>query len=191
MKNLGLLRAGIRTGLILTLSGCGGESAYETARVLGKVTLNGQPLADARVLFEPEPLANGVQGPGSQGMTDAQGRFELTTIDGKRGAVVGTHNVLISTLKMKVAQSDIEDPEDVIIREKVPAEYKGKLSFLVPKEGASAAGFDLKGPPPNPRPPAAARRGRNQGAVRPNSSRIGQPRAPGPRKDLASVHSRG
>jgi hypothetical protein len=59
--------------------------------VEGTVKLNGQPLDKIHVEFWPKG-----DGPRSIGMTDAQGRFTLTSDDGKRkGAHVGTHKVVL------------------------------------------------------------------------------------------------
>jgi hypothetical protein len=59
------------------------------APVEGIVTLNGAPVADAGVLFKP------VQGPFAMGVTDAEGRFTLTTAN-EDGALIGDHQVAIS-----------------------------------------------------------------------------------------------
>src|SRR5580704_11532058 len=95
-----------RTGWLLVsfllagLAGCGYGRGFEVARVSGKVTLNGKPLSGATVALEPESKAKDV-GPGASGVTDADGTYSLTTIDGKQGATVGPNIVHISTFKMK------------------------------------------------------------------------------------------
>jgi hypothetical protein len=74
---------------LLALTGCGGGPKLAT--VEGTVKLKGKPLDKIQVEFWPEG-----QGPRSIGETDNQGRFTLTTDDGKRpGAVVGSHKVLL------------------------------------------------------------------------------------------------
>jgi hypothetical protein len=53
--------------------------------------MGGKPLDKIQVEFWPEE-----KGPRSIGFTDAQGRFTLTTDDGKqKGAVVGSHRVVL------------------------------------------------------------------------------------------------
>ena len=52
------------------------------------MTLDGQPLANADVTFQPE----GAQRP-STGRTDADGRYELAYKRGQMGAIVGPHTV--------------------------------------------------------------------------------------------------
>ena len=43
------------------LSGCGGGGGFATAKVRGKVTFNGQPVADAAVSFTPQQSAEAGQ----------------------------------------------------------------------------------------------------------------------------------
>ncbi len=74
---------------LLVLAGCGGGP--KLAEVEGTIKLKGKALDRIQVEFW--PVGNG---PKSFGETDAQGRFTLTTIDGKRkGAVVGPHRVVL------------------------------------------------------------------------------------------------
>lgn len=90
--------------LTLTLAGC--ESGAPTAKVEGIVTLDGKPLADIRVLFQPENKSSESAGIGSFGLTDAEGKFTLKLSDSQsEGAVVGNHTV---TLADKLS----EDPKD-------------------------------------------------------------------------------
>ena len=145
--------------LALGVVGCGGGDSFPIAPVTGKVTLNGQPLADARVIFHSTSAGKDV-GPDSGGLTDAQGNYSLTTVDGRTGATVGTNSVRISTLKMAESENkSLKDAnrfirmrhgESVAVPEKVPFKYnkEAALQFTVPKEGTNAANFDLTGEPP-------------------------------------------
>jgi len=152
--------------VLVGLAGCGGGDSFEIAPVSGTVTLNGQPLADATIGFQPSG-GEKEQGPGSSGKTDAQGRYTLTTNDGRRGATVGTHQVRISTLKM-AENKDVEDASifiklsksgSVLAPEKVPSKYAKEepLTFTIPSGGTDKADFNLSGDPPPPihkEPPA-------------------------------------
>jgi hypothetical protein len=82
-----LVRAWLAAG-VLVCAGCNG-SGLDLAPVEGIVTYNGTPLADAGVLFKP------AQGPFAMGVTDAEGRFTLTTAN-EEGAIIGDHQVAIS-----------------------------------------------------------------------------------------------
>src|SRR5262245_17357041 len=81
-----------RVALILlatVVAGCN-NSGPEIAPVHGRVTLNGQPLANADIQFQPD----GAKRP-SMARTDAQGGYELVYRRGQSGAIVGTHSVRI------------------------------------------------------------------------------------------------
>jgi hypothetical protein len=69
----------------------------ELAEVRGRVTMNGKPIKNVRVDFHPDP-DKGTRGPGSTGTTDADGNFTLTFGEGKPGAIVGRHRVILTDL---------------------------------------------------------------------------------------------
>jgi hypothetical protein len=111
------------------------------------VTLDGQPLAGARIGFEPRRAGdNPNAGPGSYAKTDAQGRYELTTLSGERGAVVTTHDVWVRTF---VAPADRSGEIIDAAAEKVPARYNdaSTLTLEVPPDGADSADFQLTSDP--------------------------------------------
>jgi hypothetical protein len=54
------------------------------------VTYQGQPVAGASVAFIPQ------QGRPASGMTDASGKFTLSTFDTGDGALLGSHKVMIT-----------------------------------------------------------------------------------------------
>ncbi|MEX1223311.1 MAG: carboxypeptidase-like regulatory domain-containing protein [Pirellulales bacterium] len=127
----------------MLLAGCGGDS-FDVAPVSGTVTLDGQPLPEARVAFEPiAPAGELLAGPGSHGKTDAAGRYTLETLEGRRGAVIGRHRVTISTA---VAAPPGSANEFKSIEERVPQRYLDggePLEFTVPAGGTEAADFSL------------------------------------------------
>lgn len=139
-------------GLLLLLpavTGCGG-SEFQLAPVSGKVTLDGTPLAGAKVLLLPQAdSADGMAGPTSNGLTDENGQYTVKTVSRSPipGAVVGTHRVAISTLK---TEPDPNDPlgSDIVHRpERIPSPYNNlrhtPLRLEVPPEGTDQANFDL------------------------------------------------
>jgi hypothetical protein len=86
-------RAGLAAGAalgLLTSGGCGGPAC---GPVEGTLRSNGKPLANVLVEFLPE-----ANGPRSTGVTDAAGQYRLTTLDGRAGALVGRHRVVLSDL---------------------------------------------------------------------------------------------
>jgi predicted small lipoprotein YifL len=76
--------------LLATLAGCG-RPGPQLAPVSGRVTLDGQPLDAAEVLFQPD---EGTGSP-SYGFTDQNGQYELGYKRGVKGAMVGSHTVSI------------------------------------------------------------------------------------------------
>src|SRR5262245_46077525 len=80
--------------LVCLLPGCG---RTQFAPVSGVVRLNGQPLVGASVSFEPILGDKTTYGPGSHGLTDANGQYKLrVSTQDIHGAMVGKHTVRIS-----------------------------------------------------------------------------------------------
>ena len=90
-------RRALLLGLACWSAAAGCSRGPQFAEVTGQVTLHGRPLPDMEVLFLPDPEA-GTWGPPSSGYTDEQGRYQLATNKGQRGAVVGTHRVCLRDL---------------------------------------------------------------------------------------------
>jgi len=129
--------------LLLAAGGCGGEE-FPLARVSGTVTLDGAPVADAFIGFEPQRQGDSLEaGPGSYGKTDQQGRFRLKSLHGDDGAVIGPHVVRISTLD--VAPPGLEGDLEIVAEERIPARYVdgSTLRFTVPADGTDQANFEL------------------------------------------------
>lgn len=76
--------------LFLAVTGCG-QSGPEVAPVSGRVTVDGQPMENIDVVFQPE----GSKSP-SYGRTDKDGNYTLAYKRGVPGALVGSHGVSIS-----------------------------------------------------------------------------------------------
>jgi hypothetical protein len=113
---------------------CGGDGA-DLGRVNGTVTLDGKAYPDAQVLFTPE------EGRPSTGITDSDGKYELTYIRATKGASVGTHTVRITTIP-KTSSDRGDDPP---FKETIPEKYnvnttlseqveQGKNTFDFPLE---------------------------------------------------------
>jgi hypothetical protein len=122
--------------------GCGGD-AHPLAPVAGRITLDGEPLAEASVGFEPIRVGDAASaGPGAYGSTDADGRFRLETPDRRAGATVGKNRVWVRTLR---AERGRGGDAMLTAQERIPTRYnsKTKLTFDVPAEGTDAADFAL------------------------------------------------
>src|SRR5437868_5176122 len=86
-------------GAILA-TGCA-PAGPKVAKVGGRVTLDGKPLAKASVTFVPMASKEKPNpGPTAQGMTDDEGRYQLSlgTDDAAKGAIVGPCRIYITTL---------------------------------------------------------------------------------------------
>lgn len=130
------------------LSGCS-SGEYKLVPVSGTVTLDGKPVAGARVIFEPQ-RSNAqalTAGPGSDGKTNEEGRYSLaTTADARPGAIAGTHAVVITTFQAKLDRT--RDSSTVVRDEEIPLRYRdGSLTYDVPAEGSSTADFALQSKP--------------------------------------------
>jgi hypothetical protein len=142
------MRARLLLGCALVLVlGCGSR---KFAPVSGKVTLNGKPLADATVNFQPIAKEGSIEaGVGSAGKTNADGEFTLKTSTGEDGAVVGNHRVMITVLAPEVGQGDERPPRGGWpLKDTIPARYNNqtKLTFEVKADGGNKADFPLTSP---------------------------------------------
>jgi len=141
------MRSRLLIGCALLLAfGCKDPKA-RFAPVSGKVTLDGKPLANAIVSFQPMAKAGEVEaGVGSSGKTDANGEFTLMAANGQKGAVVGKHRVIITLMEEQVGTGDERPPRGGWPqKDKVPNRYnsESKETFDVPAGGTTSANFLL------------------------------------------------
>lgn len=125
--------------LAILASGCGTGDHVTLAPVKGTVTLDGQPVPDARVIFHPTE-----GGRPSNAMTEPDGSFELVYMEDKLGALKGKHKVIISTL----VEAD-PDSTDTLTqsgqREMIPASYNTQTTLEAEVDaGVNELNFDLK-----------------------------------------------
>ncbi len=130
--------------LMATMIGC--NRGVPTARVEGVVTLDGKPLQEIRVLFQPDNKGGEEGVTGSFGLTDAAGKFVLKLSDSQNeGAVVDFHAV---TLSDKLS----EDPKDSdaggfgkTTKSRIPMKYTNEPPKFEVKAGkVNQANFELK-----------------------------------------------
>lgn len=138
------------TALTLALLGCGGSSGPTTVPVAGTITLNGEPLAGAEIVFVTEDFS-------SFGKTGPDGSYALV-----QGAVPGENQVSISKwegegLELNPDEGHDEGQiEDEMLamegdaspvstrRQLVPEDFR-KLTYSVPEGGSETADFRLTG----------------------------------------------
>ena len=126
-------------------AGCGRKGDRPaTFPVAGTVSLDGTPLAGARVSFE----AHGVKY-WAEGLTDASGRYALMTFEPGDGAVPGVYQVVITKYEdpATVPESRRERP-DYVPRNLLPARYatsstSGLSATVTAESGSEANRFDF------------------------------------------------
>jgi len=125
---------------LASILGCGDS---KVASVSGTVKLDGEPLPNAVVIFQ--PLGDGEMNPGvgSIGRTNDRGEYRLCLISGGQGAVRGTHRVEISC-PVDDGQNCPDEDRATKPPNKVPDRYnaESKMTFEV-KRGENKADFDL------------------------------------------------
>ena len=84
----------------------------DVAPVTGTVTLNGEPLAGASVIFQSE------SGHSAMGTTDSTGSYQLTAPGNQKGAVIGLNKVKIN--------SKLDGPPGPNWKDPIPARYNSK-----------------------------------------------------------------
>ncbi len=101
------------------------------APVTGTVTLNGEPLAGASVIFQSE------SGHSSMGTTDSTGSYQLTAPGNQKGAVIGLNKVKIN--------SKLDAPPGPNWKDPIPARYNSasELSAQV-NAGQNSFNFALE-----------------------------------------------
>jgi len=116
--------AAILSGLA-SMSGCSSDEV-QLGAVSGQVTKGGQPQANIWLEFKPE------HGRPSTARTDADGRYRLTYIQQKQGALVGRHKVRIGTGGEVTLEGDVK-PSTELHSEDVEV-----------KPGSNTLNFELK-----------------------------------------------
>jgi hypothetical protein len=118
--------------VVLTVaSGCG-NSGPQIAPVQGRVTLDGRPLAQADITFQPEGAQRA-----SIGRTDGDGRYELAYKRGEPGAIVGKH-----TVHVEVSSELVANPPPIPARYAADSELHHEV-----KPGDNEINLDLKSDP--------------------------------------------
>jgi hypothetical protein len=147
--------------ILAGLSGCG--DSRQSGQVTGRVTMNGEPIAELGVTFQPAGFKPTKAGKGhedrigSGATTDANGEFTLKFFDtGKPGVLVGEHTVMITATNLSEEESDKifvhqktnpdgtieETPRGKILSSVPPKWLDGSVTFTV-EEGLNEVDFEL------------------------------------------------
>ena len=126
--------------VLVGLAGCGGGDGPERVVVTGKVTFQGQPLANGEIRFVP---TKGTEAPVS-GASIAEGAYRA---DGLGGVPVGTHKVVIQGFR--AADTPVHDPieGDYYPREQyLPTKYNDQTELEItvqPGSGTVTKDYEL------------------------------------------------
>lgn len=113
--------------LVLMVSGCGGGDRPPLGKVTGKVTINGEPLTGVIVVFQPE------EGRAAVAETGPDGSYEMSYLDGVKGAKLGPTNVSFAA------------PTGGSPSHPIPPKYQGKTDLEVDvQSGNNTFDFDLE-----------------------------------------------
>lgn len=88
------MRRFVLLALVVAICGCGSADQLAVVPVTGTVTKAGKPLKDISVslaVADPQQKA-----PMQIGITDAEGKFEIQTSAGQKGAVPGRYKVVLT-----------------------------------------------------------------------------------------------
>ena len=117
--------------------------------------MNGQPIKNVRVDFHPDP-DKGTRGKGSSGTTDASGNFTLTYAEGRPGAIVGHHRVIVTDLDIfgnvlvgrgDYRTEDPKGPKETPMKTRFPDLYSSLSQSPFKEEvkpGMGPVTFDIK-----------------------------------------------
>lgn len=128
----------------LAAAGCGYRPDLPpTAEVSGTVTLDGQPLSGAMILFVPD-AQKGTKGASGVAASDEKGHFEVATA-GVKGALVGFHKIRVEARAKPKNETDTMPPS------LIPAKYNNPstsgLSAEVKKDQKNVVDLALKSKP--------------------------------------------
>lgn len=122
---------------LLLFPACSGKDPI--APVSGTVTLQGKPIAECVVTFQPTATNQVVS---ANARTDARGHFVLETIESPRrtGAAVGEYKVLFAWVDPEPDERNPKKPPYVI-----PPKYQQEgIPFIVSPKGNKDIVFDLQ-----------------------------------------------
>ncbi|HUP80470.1 MAG TPA: carboxypeptidase-like regulatory domain-containing protein [Pirellula sp.] len=121
-----------------SMLGCG-NGLPPTYPVTGTVTLDGKPVEGANVVFK-----SAIDSNSASAMTDANGKYSLTTLSKGDGARVGSYSIIVT----KFNNPDAKNPPPVAtsmeegMRANAEAQMKAKKAGLVVSTNAIAKKFE-------------------------------------------------
>ncbi|MBQ7815398.1 MAG: carboxypeptidase regulatory-like domain-containing protein [Thermoguttaceae bacterium] len=145
------------------LAGCSKARIKGLVPVEGVVTLNGEPVSGATIMFAPKKHDPSRPKGSAQAVTDASGKFQMTTLDPGDGVFPGDYYVTVTKDRVEGGLSleevkrqhenpelrdDASAPEQTLIRE-LPDKYadinSSGLDQTIPAEGNKNLELALEG----------------------------------------------
>ena len=129
---------------ILFAAGCG-QSGPQLGAVTGTVTLDNKPVPGALVTF----ISKEADGTSSYGKTDSNGKYKLEFSTERFGAMLGNHDVVITTKRMSADEAPDTGTAEKTEFVAIPKHYaRGALTAEV-KSGSNVCDFALSTKKPN------------------------------------------
>jgi len=128
-------RAVLLATVLFMAAGC--TQTIKSVPVSGRVTLNGQSLADVAINFS--PLTGGDNAYAAYGKTDKDGRYTLRLVEnGQPGATAGKNRVTLNE-STGAAETDGGGPA---VQFKLPSKARdGTMTIEIPPAGTDSADF--------------------------------------------------
>lgn len=123
---------------IVSAVGCSQEEGERRFPVSGTVTQKGKPIEGAIVAFTPE-----ADGRPASGVTDASGKYILTTLVSGDGAVPGKYKVTIAKYDKKLAPAAPKTPGKATDPYDITNEYPADYNEMQASEIAAAISKNL------------------------------------------------
>lgn len=129
--------------LCAVLVGCSQPDGPTRYPVTGQVLYQGQPVAEARVVFHPQAEQE-AELPKPQAETDADGRFRLTTLKPGDGALPGLYAITVELRQLRtIGEETVRDGRNLL-----PARYsdpaKSDLTYEVQPSANELPPLELK-----------------------------------------------
>jgi hypothetical protein len=139
IKKILITKITILLFVALCCIGCGPSTRLKgLVPVEGVVYYDGQPIEEATVMFDPGDPTN-LKLRSAIGVTDADGKFTLTTLNPKDGIAPGEYKVAISKYKEGPTGAPIS-----LLPEKYDDVNRSGFTATVPKRGVKDLRFDLE-----------------------------------------------
>ena len=131
----------------LMLTGCGSSKSPATIKVHGRITLNGEPVANASIVFVPKETHGTALKRPATADSNEEGLYQLSSFEKEDGALPGDY--LVSIISYLVPPGGPERPGAAVLG--TPRKYSdpttSELTATVPPntKGPLELNFDLKG----------------------------------------------